>query len=81
MDLYTKDGKKVVHLLPLLLDVQDGDVLLARVGREFGQTQDEINALADTLRTLTSGRVKVIVVDESTSIEVVAARDLKPRFT
>jgi len=81
VDLYTKDGKKIAHLLPFLPNVKDGDVLLAKVGREFGQTPAERAALADTLRQATGGRVRVIVVDESTAIESVPSRDLRARFT
>jgi hypothetical protein len=80
VDLYTKDGKKIAHLLPFLPIVKDGDVILAKVGREFGQTPEERADIANTLRTLTSGRVRIIVVDESSSVEAVSSQD-RTRFT
>lgn len=81
MDLYTKDGKKIAHLLPFMPEVHEGDVLLVKTGREFGQTPAERAAIADTLRTVTGGRVRIIVVDESTSAEAVPPGDLRARFT
>ena len=80
VDLYTETGEKVVHLLPFLPELRDGDVILAKVGQEFGQTPAERSEIIETLKILTNGRVRIILVDESSTVEVVSSRDLRARL-
>ena len=78
MDIYTADGKKIAHLLHYLPEAKDG-VILVRTGKEFGLTQVERNKLSDTIYKAANCRVKVIVVDESTTVEKTTANDLRAR--
>jgi len=77
MDIYDATGKKIAHLLHYLPDVKTGDVVIAKVGREFGLTPEERANLADTIYRAANKRVKVVVVDESTSIETVRPGDYR----
>ncbi len=77
MDIYTKDGVKIAHLLHYLPDARDGDIILVKTGKQFGLTQAERDILSDTVRKRANNRVKVIVVDESTTVETTTQQDLR----
>jgi len=77
MDIYDSTGKKIAHLLHYIPDVKKGDVIVAKVGREFGLTPEERAALADTIYRAANRKAKVVIVDESSSIETVRPGDYR----
>jgi dihydrodipicolinate synthase/N-acetylneuraminate lyase len=78
-DIYTADGEKIASLLRFMPEVKTGDVVLVKVGKEFGQTETERGRIADAIKQGLGGRVRVIVVDESATIEVIDPRKINAR--
>lgn len=76
-DIYTKDGEKIASLFRFMPEVKNGDVILVKVGREFGQSEEERGHIADTIRKSFGGRVRVIIADGSTSIEIIDPRKIR----
>ena len=79
VDIYTKDGEKIAHLLHYLPSATDGSVILVKVGKEFGLTPEERARIADTVYKAANKRVKVLVVDESATIEEGDPRAIRNR--
>jgi len=77
LDIFDDQGKKIAHLLHYVPEARDGDIILVKVGREFGLTEAERANIADVIHRRANGRVRVVVVDESTTIETVGPGGLR----
>lgn len=79
MDIYAADGQLIAHLLHFIPEAAKGGIILVKTGKEFGLTAAEREKLSDTIHKAANRRAKVIVVDESTTIEETTAADLRAR--
>lgn len=79
MDIFDADGKLIAHLLHYIPEAKDGGIILVKTGREFGLTEAERSKLSDTIYKAANRRAKVIVVDESTTVEETTAADFRAR--
>ena len=77
MDIFDDKGNKIAHLLPYLPSVKDGDIILVKLGKAFGLTVEERTKIADVIYARANKRVKVVVVDESSTIEVTTPAGFK----
>lgn len=79
MDIYDADGNLIAHLLHFIPEAAQGGIILVKTGKEFGLTEAERAKLSDTIHKAANRRAKVVVVDESTTVEETTAADLRAR--